>query len=123
MKKTAFLLLFVSTVFCVNAQNNELHNFKRANQHIQAEYFHANGSLAQTGTYNLQNQLDGLWTNYDELGTKISQGQYRRGQKVGLWTFFQDDKLVLVEYDNSKIIQVTDLTITDNPVVTRFDRD
>jgi len=123
MKTIALMMVFLTSVLGMNAQSEGLQNFKKTDKEIKAEFFHANGNLAQVGTYNLKNQLHGLWTSYDESGMKLSQGHYSNGRKVGLWTFFQNEKLVLVEFDNSKIVQVTDLTISNNPVVTRYDKD
>jgi len=121
MRTIAFLMVLSLYGIGINAQNQELQNFTKSGEQIEAQYFHSNGNVAQIGSFNLKNQLDGLWTSYDVAGRKLSQGQYQDGKKIGLWSFFQNSKLVLVEYDESKIIQVTNLTITDNPVVTRFD--
>jgi len=123
MKNATLFLLLVICGSTLVAQNVKTENFVKVDNRIEAEYFHDNGVLAQTGSYNAKNQLDGLWSSYNDQGYKLSQGHYSNGKKVGIWTFFQDEKLVLVAFENSRVVQVTDLKISDNPVVTRFDRD
>ena len=122
MRNFTLTIVFSFLLSTLSAQSTGQETFKIEGDLISAKYFHGSGALAQTGTYNLSNELHGLWTSYDLKGQKLAQGQYFNGKKVGLWSFYNNDRLILVEYDDSKIAQVTRLEINDQTVVTRFEK-
>ena len=122
MRNYTLTIVFSFLLSTLSAQSIGQETFKIEGDLISAKYFHSSGALAQTGTYNLSNELHGLWTSYDLKGQKLAQGQYFNGKKVGLWSFYNNDRLILVEYDDSKIAQVTRLEINDQTVVTRFEK-
>lgn len=121
MKNLSLTIALMMMFTIVNAQSENKNSFTIEGQEIIAKFYHDNGVIAQTGTYNLRNELHGLWTSYNDKGEKQSQGQYFNGKKVGLWSFYNNDRLILVEYDDSKIAQVTRLEINDQTVVTRYE--
>lgn len=122
MKNLTLTIALSMLLTVVNAQSEHKNSFVIEGEQIIAKFYHDNGTVAQTGTYNLRNKLHGLWTSYNDKGEKQSQGQYFNGKKVGLWSFYNNDRLILVEYDTSKIAQVTHLEINDQTVVTRYDK-
>ena len=60
---------------------------------VQATVFHENGSVAQRGAYNLNNELHGAWVSYDEKGALVAQGTYTEGKRTGTWFFYNDEEI------------------------------
>ncbi|HKK12992.1 MAG TPA: hypothetical protein VJ945_09165 [Flavobacteriaceae bacterium] len=76
----------------------------------KATYYYANGNIEQQGTFNSQGKLQGEWVSYDINGNKLSVGHYDNGLKVGTWLFWQDGVVKKVEYKNSKIADVSEVS-------------
>ncbi|MGB0456400.1 MAG: toxin-antitoxin system YwqK family antitoxin [Flavobacteriaceae bacterium] len=75
---------------------------------ILVTFFHDNGVIHQKGTFSIDGALDGLWTSYDFHGNKLSQGNYKNGQKTGQWLFWTEQSLKEVDFVDSKIINVSE---------------
>ena len=75
-----------------------------------ATYYYENGKIEQQGTFNSEGKLQGKWVSYDIAGNKLSVGYYDNGQKVGKWVFWQDGVKKVVEYKDSKITDVSDVS-------------
>ena len=75
-----------------------------------ATYYYDNGKIEQQGTFNNEGKLQGKWVSYDIDGNKLSIGYYDNGLKVGKWVFWQDGVQKEVEYKNSKITNVSDIS-------------
>jgi antitoxin component YwqK of YwqJK toxin-antitoxin module len=123
MKKIilASLLLFASNITIAQCLNNDKKPIKSTyilnNNLIEATIYHDNGALAQTGSYTLDNKLQGEWRSYDISGNLTSTAQYNNGVKVGTWFFYQGVTKKEVVYNNSMISQVNTWTKTDSRVV------
>jgi antitoxin component YwqK of YwqJK toxin-antitoxin module len=76
----------------------------------KATYYYANGNIEQQGTFNGEGKLHGEWVSYDTNGKKLAIGNYDNGKKVGKWFFWQKGVLKEVDYKNSKIASVSDLS-------------
>ncbi|WP_340076052.1 nicotinic acid mononucleotide adenyltransferase [Leptobacterium sp. I13] len=74
---------------------------------IKATYFHDNGQISQTGYY-LNDKPHGEWKAYNTEGEKIAMGLYDLGKKTGKWFFWTEGKLSEVNYEDSKIVSVTE---------------
>lgn len=72
---------------------------------VKATYFHDNGKIKQQGYFS-EGKLEGTWVAFDENGTKISSGDYRKGQKTGKWFFWGEQSLAEVDYLNNRITSV-----------------
>ena len=75
-----------------------------------ATYYFENGKIEQQGTFNSAGKLHGEWVSYDINGNKLSVGHYENGLKVGTWVFWQDGVKKEVEYKNSRITDVSDVS-------------
>ncbi len=75
-----------------------------------ATYYYDNGNIEQQGTFNADGKLHGEWVSYDVNGNKLSVGHYDNGLKVGKWFFWQNGVVKEVEYKNSKITGVNDIS-------------
>lgn len=105
MKKTALLFAILFSITIANAQEVKP-LFEKANNKVKATYFHANGEIAQVGHF-LYGKLDGEWKMYNDAGKKIAQGNYTLGEKTGKWFFWNDAVLNEVDFENSKIANIT----------------
>ena len=88
---------------------------------VQATVFHDNGTVAQRGAYNLNNELHGAWTSYDAQGALIAQGAYAKGKRTGTWFFYNDQEIKQVQYQDGRMTQVDRMAKTDTRVVSQFE--
>ena len=107
MKKYIVIaFVFIGTI--VSAQNKNQPKLETKGILTFATYFYDNGSVQQEGTFNKDGVLEGLWTNYDFEGNKLSQGNYSNGIKTGKWFFWTEDSLKEVDYVDSRITAVNE---------------
>ena len=110
-------IMIIAVLLCtaaISAQSNKT-TFEKDGDLVKATYFHANGEIAQVGQF-LEGKLHGEWKMYNEAGKKIAMGEYMRGKKTGKWFFWQNEALNEVDFQNSKIVSVTQWD-NKNPVV------
>lgn len=88
------------------AQNDIQPKFEKKGDVTLATYYHDNGEVQQTGTFDADGKLQGEWTSFDKQGKKVTVGTYEAGKKVGKWFFWEGDTLKEVDYVNSKIVSV-----------------
>ncbi len=108
MKK---IILFIAILFVTAvtfAQKDKELKLNEDTNLIEATYFHDNGEVSQSGTFNLAGKLHGEWLSYNEEGQKISVGSYADGQKVGKWLFWSGEVLKEVDYNNNVIAGIVD---------------
>ena len=105
MKKYAFVLVAFLFSATIVAQESKRELVKKG-EFIFATEYHDNGIVSQEGYYNNEGKLHGTWTSYDTNGNKLAVAQYRNGEKVGTWYFYQGEKLQEVTYSSSKILKV-----------------
>ncbi|MCK0155763.1 nicotinic acid mononucleotide adenyltransferase [Cellulophaga sp. F20128] len=105
MKNIALIFAFIFSIAIANAQAVKP-IFEKAANKVKATYFHENGEIAQVGHF-LNGKLDGEWKMYNDEGKKIAQGNYALGQKTGTWFFWKNAILQEVDFENSKIANVT----------------
>lgn len=84
---------------------------------IEAILYHDNGAIAQTGTYTLDNELEGEWISYNADGNKTALANYSNGKKVGTWLFYQGDTMKEVVYEDARVAKVNTYTIQDTRIV------
>jgi antitoxin component YwqK of YwqJK toxin-antitoxin module len=106
MKRLVLIAVFLLSGITAFAQNDVKPTFEKEGDLIKATYYHDNGAVAQTGFYNLQGKLEGVWKSYDENGKKVAVGNYENGKKVGKWFFWKSNSLSEVDYVNSTIKDV-----------------
>jgi len=108
MKKFILILTLLVTGYCF-AQKPDVKVEKKGDL-TMATYYYDNGNIEQQGTFNSEGKLHGEWVSYDINGNKLSVGHYENGLKVGKWLFWQDGVKKEVEYKNSKITDVNEVS-------------
>lgn len=104
MKKILFICaLFVSII--ATAQDTKPTTEKLDNGLTKVTYYHANGAVAQEGTF-LDKQRHGEWISYNEKGEKTAKAAYANNVKTGKWFFWSGEKLTEVDYNNNAIAKV-----------------
>ena len=88
---------------------------------VQSTVYHDNGTVAQRGAYNLNNELHGAWVSYDTQGALVAQGTYTEGKRTGTWFFYNDQEIKQVQYQNGRMTQVDRMAKTDTRVVSQFE--
>ena len=106
MKNTTLLLALTLMVTMGYSQKEKEVKLNKETNLIEATYYHDNGAISQKGTFDLTGKLHGDWINYDESGTKISEGSYKNGVRIGKWNFWADGNVKEVEFDNNVIASV-----------------
>ncbi|MEM6720967.1 MAG: nicotinic acid mononucleotide adenyltransferase [Bacteroidota bacterium] len=108
MKKLLFIAVLLVSGATAFAQSNEKPTLEKQGDLIKATYYHDNGVVAQTGYFNLDGKLQGEWKSFDANGKKTAIGNYDKGQKVGKWFFWNENRLSEVDYTASKITSVNE---------------
>lgn len=113
----AFLNIILM-LFCVAAfsQEQKVEYTKVDNNLTKATYYFADNSdvIEREGFFNKNEKLHGMWVSYNVEGDKTSIAYYNNGKKDGVWSYFKDDKVSLVTYDNNKIISVVEKIVAVN---------
>lgn len=102
--KKLLITAFALCVFALNAQEIEP-KYETQGDLIKGTYFFENGQIRQEGTYK-DGKLHGKWVAFNAEGDKISEAYYQNGKKEGIWFFWNDGKLIQVEYDDSRVEEV-----------------
>ncbi|WP_294819864.1 membrane-binding protein [uncultured Flavobacterium sp.] len=74
-------------------------------QMVKSTYYYENGQVKQQGFYK-DGKLHGIWTSFNEDGTKRAMGEYNSGVKTGKWFFWTGSELNEVDYADSRIAEV-----------------
>tara|TARA_R110002051_G_scaffold250833_1_gene310184 strand:- start:4093 stop:4443 length:351 start_codon:yes stop_codon:yes gene_type:complete len=112
---TLFLALFLTvTIFAQETKPT----FTKEGNKVIATYFHDNGQVAQTGEF-LKGKLHGEWNMFDEEGKKIASGEYVNGKKTGKWFFWKGEELKEVDFEDSRIVNVTQYKSKEAVVVNK----
>lgn len=76
---------------------------------MKVTWYHTNGVVRETG-YFLNGEKHGQWMTFDESGKKLSEANYKEGQKDGNWSVWHDNGTVRYHmvYSNNKRIMVTE---------------
>ncbi|MDN3491928.1 toxin-antitoxin system YwqK family antitoxin [Winogradskyella bathintestinalis] len=105
MKKIVVVIVILCVGFTYAQDKNHVKLEKKGELTV-ATYFHDNGEIQQTGTFDVNGKLDGKWTSFDVEGNKLAVGNYNAGKKVGKWFFWEGDSLKEVDFVDSKIVSV-----------------
>lgn len=121
MKKIIILLVALICAAGLFAQEQEKRTLEKNGDVIETKIFHENGIVSQVGQYTLDGKLQGTWVSYDLNGNKTAIANYNKGEKVGIWYFYQGDVLHEVNYNNNKIAKVTTWKDSETQVVSNFE--
>ena len=112
------ILKVVILLFCVTAFAQEQKvDYKKINDNlIKVTYYFAdnNEAIEREGFFDANGKVHGTWISYDIAGNKTSVAQYLNGKKDGVWTYFKEDKINLVTYNENKIIKVEEKALVIN---------
>ena len=112
------LLNIVLLLFCVTtfAQEQKVDYKKTDNNLVKATYYFTTNTsvIEKEGFFNKDGKLHGIWTSYDLAGNKTTVAEYKNGIKEGVWTYFKEDKINMVTYNNNKIIKVEEKALVVN---------
>jgi len=111
-------LLFGVSLMAQEAPKRE--NIKNGSA-VESIVYHDNGSVAQKGAFNLNNELHGAWVSYDNNGALIAQGTYNQGKRIGTWFFYNAQEIKQVQYQEGRMTQVDRMAKTDTRVVSQFE--
>jgi len=110
---TAFLLTIAA-----QAQQKEVKNtYITTGDLIEATIYFEDGTISQKGFFTKDGKLTGKWISYNREGAKTAEAQYEAGKKVGTWFFWSNDNLTEVNYNNSRIADVSTWKNKDTRVV------
>jgi|TARA_B100000809_G_scaffold266838_1_gene332074 antitoxin component YwqK of YwqJK toxin-antitoxin module len=102
--KYIFIALFFISIGVIAQEKQD--EFIESGDQIEAIFYHDNGVISQTGSYNKQKKLHGEWISYNDKGLKTTVAKYNNGEKVDTWLFYQNNLINEVTYLNSKISKV-----------------
>ncbi len=122
MKNLMIALVLVFSASMMYGQDcsktcNKKNSYVKNGDLIEAVLYHDNGTVAQTGSYTLDNELEGEWISYDAEGNRTALANYNQGKKVGTWLFYQGDEMKEVSYTDARIAEVKTYAILDSRVV------
>lgn len=121
MKKLILILAVTAMGLQGFAQETTKKQLVKKGDLIETKIFHENGIVSQEGQYTLDGKLQGTWISYDLNGKKTAVANYKNGEKVGVWFFYQGDILQEVNYNNNKIAKVTTWKESETKVVSNFE--
>ena len=104
-KKLLFLFTLLYGMVSFAQQEREL-KLNQENNLIDVVYYHDNGVVSQTGSYNIDGKLHGEWLSYDTNGEKSVLANYDNGKKVGKWFYWTDKTLKEIDYRVNKIVAI-----------------
>ena len=62
-----------------------------------------------------EGKLDPAWESYNLDGTRKCLATYNYGVKIGTWTYWNDNKVTKIEYDNNKVVKIEEFEVKDLP--------
>jgi antitoxin component YwqK of YwqJK toxin-antitoxin module len=85
---------------------------------VKVTNFYESGEVKEQGFYDADQKLTGKWLQYNKDGKKTIVATYYKGAKVGMWLVWQGDKLLQLDYEQSRIANVSEWkdnsTLADN---------
>jgi hypothetical protein len=113
-----FCLIFVSNAQPRYAQNKTKPVFEKEGDLVKITKYYDTGEIKEQGFYDAEKKLTGKWLLFDKAGKKTTIAHYYKGQKVGKWFVWKEERLLELDFENSKIASVSEWkdqsTIADN---------
>lgn len=116
MKKLILMCAFFVGVTAM-AQDVKPQFEKQNDGSITATYFYEDGTVAQVGTFNKDQERHGEWISYNMDGKKTAKATYQNNKKAGKWFFWTNDQLTEVDYNENAIVAVN-TWVSKEPVAT-----
>jgi hypothetical protein len=109
MKKTLFILIVLFCTSFIYSQTNKLQKTEIKGDLTEVTLYYENGSIMQHGFYTKEGELHASWESYNMDGSRKCIATYNYGVKVGVWTYYKDNKMTKITYDNNKIIEIKEV--------------
>lgn len=115
MKK--LLLIFTLLLFSVSiySQTKYLPKTETKGDLQEITLYYENGAIMQHGFYTKEGKLHASWESYNLDGTRKCLATYNYGVKIGTWTYWNDNKVTKIEYDNNKVVKIEEFEVKDLP--------
>jgi antitoxin component YwqK of YwqJK toxin-antitoxin module len=85
---------------------------------VKVTNFYETGEVREQGFYDADKKLTGEWIQFDKKGKRTVVANYYKGAKVGKWIVWQGDKMLQLDYEQSRIANVSEWkdtsTLADN---------
>lgn len=107
------MLLFFGTI--IYAQDTKLPKTETKGDLQEVTLFYQDGSIMQHGFYTKDGKLHASWESYNLDGSPKCYATYNYGVKVGVWTYWNKNKITKIEYDNDKIVKIEEVEIPHKP--------
>ena len=121
--KKLLMTAFIFTSMVLSAQNITGSEVPKSVYEIEdglvkVTNFHETGEIREQGFYDADKKLTGEWIQYDITGKRTIVANYYKGAKVGKWLVWQGDKLLQLDYEQSRVANVSEWidtsTLADN---------
>lgn len=114
MKAIITLILIVFTAAQLYSQDVKYEKNKKDNI-TEVTFYYENGEVRQKGFYK-KDKLHGQWISYDRNGNKKTIAYYNKGERTGRWIFWEDEKIIEVDYHKNSISEVKHYQLQLNPI-------
>lgn len=111
MKNLFLSLSFLFLTSFLFAQNNDLQKTEIKGELSEVTLYYEDGTIMQHGFYTADGKLHASWESYNQDGSLKCYATYNYGVKVGVWTYWSEDKVTKITYDNNKIIDIEELDV------------
>jgi len=108
MKKIVTLVLLALASISY-AQNTPLKKINIKGDITEVTLFYENGMVMQHGFYTKEGKLHASWESYNLDGSLKCYATYNNGVKVGVWTYWNENKITKVKYKDNKIINIIEV--------------
>jgi len=113
MKKIIFTLIVLFCTSSTYSQNNKLQKTEIKGDLIEVTLYYENGTIMQHGFYTEDGKLHESWEFYNSNGSRKCVATYNYGEKVGVWTYWNGNKITKLTYENNKIINIEEFNADD----------
>ena len=117
------MITFIFASLVLTAQNVSATEVPKAVYEIEdglvkVTHFYESGEIKEQGFYDGDKKLTGKWLQFDKTGKKTTVATYYKGAKVGTWLVWKGDKLLQLDYEQSRVANVSEWqdtsTLADN---------
>ena len=75
---------------------------------VKVTNFYESGEIREQGFYDADKKLTGEWIQFDKTGKRTIIANYYKGAKVGTWLVLQGDKVLQLDYEQSRVANVSE---------------
>lgn len=113
MKKLFLISIFLLFSISTYSQKTPLPKTEKNGDLTEITIYYENGSIMQHGFYTIDGKLHNSWESYNLDGSKKCFANYNNGIKVGVWTYWNDNKITKIEYDKNKVLKIEEIVLEE----------